>query len=56
MTRRIDEFEQPISDEHYKLRHQDWPKSLAEQDAADARADRLRARAAERARKRVRAC
>ncbi|WP_176225004.1 hypothetical protein [Rhodococcus sp. 1168] len=55
MTRRIDEFERPISDEQYSTRHQDRPKSLAEQDAEWARRERIQAAKAERARKRVKA-
>lgn len=54
MTRRIDEHIQyDTTDDQYETRHREWPKSLAEKDAADARAERLRQQAAERARKRV---
>lgn len=54
MTRRIDEHVQfDTSEEQYESKHRDWPKTLAEKDAADARAERLREKAAARARKRV---
>lgn len=53
MTRRIDEHVHHItSDEQYTKRHQAWPKSLAEWDAEDERTERIRAQAAERARRR----
>lgn len=58
MTRRIDEHvHHDSTDDQYETRHREWPKTLAEKDAADARAERLREQAAqrqaERARKRV---
>lgn len=52
MTRRNEEFEQPLGDEHYKTRHQSWPKSLAEQDAEWDRQERIHAQAEERAQRR----
>ncbi|WP_179274321.1 hypothetical protein [Rhodococcus sp. 05-2255-3B1] len=54
MTRRFDEHvHHDTTDDQYESKHRDWPKTLAEKDAADAKAERLRAQAAERARKRV---
>lgn len=54
MTRRIDEHvHHDSTDDQYETRHREWPKSLAEKDAADARAERLQEQAAQRARKRV---
>lgn len=54
MTRRSDEHVQfDTSEEQYESKHRDWPKTLAEKDAADERAERLQQQRAERARKRV---
>ena len=54
MTRRSDgHVHHDSTDDQYETRHRDWPKTLAEKDAADERAERLREAAAERARKRV---
>lgn len=54
MTRRTDEHVHfDTSEDQYESKHRDWPKTLAEKDAADERAERLREAAAERARKRV---
>lgn len=53
MTRRVDEFEQPLGGGHYAVRWKDRiPTSLAEQDAEWDRADRLRRQAEERAQRR----
>lgn len=58
VTRRSDEHVHfDTTDDQYESKHRDWPKTLAEKDAADAKAERLRekraAREAERARKQV---
>lgn len=48
MTRRIDEFEQPMDGGHYAARWKDRvPANLSEWDREQERSDRLRERAAE---------
>lgn len=55
MTRRIDEFEQPMDGGHYAARWKDRvPSNLGEWDREQERSDRLRALAAERAKERNR--
>ena len=57
MTRRIDEFEQPLDGGHYAARWKDRvPSNLGEWDREQERSDRLRELAAERASKRGRPC
>lgn len=57
MTRRVDEFEQPLDGGHYAARWKDRvPANLVEWDAEEARSERLREQAAQRARNRAEPC